>query len=96
MYKNNKDLYDTTPLLLFFCTRMSVRMASSFKLCPFCIGLNLNTCLKQIFDIQDRYASEASVVQWLCHSPCKPGVAGSISGFSSLLDGTINEGPVSI
>ena len=26
---------------------------------------------------------EASVVQWLCHSPCKPGVAASIPGFSS-------------
>ena len=25
---------------------------------------------------------EASVVQWLSHSPCKPGVAGSIPGFS--------------
>ena len=24
----------------------------------------------------------ASVVQWLSHSPCKPGVAGSIPGFS--------------
>ena len=24
---------------------------------------------------------EASVVQWLCHSPCKLGVAGSIPGF---------------
>ena len=39
---------------------------------------------------------EASVVQWLCHSPCKAGVAGSIPGFSSLSDGTINRGPVSI
>ena len=39
---------------------------------------------------------EASVVQWLCHSPCKPGVAGSIPGFSSPSDGTINRGPVSI
>ena len=39
---------------------------------------------------------EASVVQWLCHSPCKPGVAGSISGFSSPSDGTINRGPISI
>ena len=38
----------------------------------------------------------ASVVQWLCHSPCKPGVAGSIPGFSSPSDGTINRGPVSI
>ena len=34
---------------------------------------------------------EASVVQWLCHSPCKPGVAGSIPGFSSLaVGGTLN------
>ena len=39
---------------------------------------------------------EASVVQWLCHSPCKPGVAGSIPGFSSPSDGTVNRGPVSI
>ena len=39
---------------------------------------------------------EASVVQWLCHSPCKPGVAGSIRGFSSRSDGTINRGPMSI
>ena len=39
---------------------------------------------------------EASVVQWLCHSPCKPGVAGSIPGFSSPSDGTIKPGPVSI
>ena len=38
----------------------------------------------------------ASVVQWLCHSPCKPAVAGSIPGFSSPSDGTINRGPVSI
>ena len=30
---------------------------------------------------------DASVVQWLCHSPCKPGVTGSIPGFSSPLDG---------
>ena len=36
---------------------------------------------------------EASVVQWLCHSPCKPGVAGSIPSFSSPSDGTINRGP---
>ena len=39
---------------------------------------------------------EASVVQWICHSPCKPGVAGSIPGFSSPSDGTINRGPISI
>ena len=39
---------------------------------------------------------KASVVQWLCHSPCKPGVAGSIPGFTSPSDGTINRGPVSI
>ena len=39
---------------------------------------------------------EASVVQWLCHSPCKPGVAGSIPVFSSPSNGTINRGPVSI
>ena len=38
---------------------------------------------------------EASVVPWLCHSPCKPGGAGSIQGFSSPLDGTINRGPIS-
>ena len=39
---------------------------------------------------------EASVVQWLCHSPCKPGVTGSILGFSSLSVGTINRGHISI
>ena len=27
------------------------------------------------------------------HSPCNPGVAGSIPGFSSPLDETINQGP---
>ena len=31
----------------------------------------------------------------LCHSLCNPGVAGSITGFSSLLDETINRGVVS-
>ena len=46
--------------------------------------------------ISVRPSVEASVVQWLCHSPCKPGVAGSIPGFSSLSDGTINRGPVYI
>ena len=39
---------------------------------------------------------EASVVQWLCHLPCKAGVAGLILGFSSLSVGTINRGHVSI
>ena len=39
---------------------------------------------------QSQSKVEASVVQWLCHSPCKP---GSIPGFSSLLDGTINPSP---
>ena len=29
-------------------------------------------------------------MQWLCHSPCKPGVADSIPGFSGPTDGTIN------
>ena len=29
---------------------------------------------------------EASVAQWLSHLPCKPGVAGSIPGFSSPSD----------
>ena len=46
----------------------------------------VKVCLKGM----SRSAIEASVVQWLCHSPCKPGVAGSISGFSSPSDGTIN------
>ena len=36
------------------------------------------------------------MVQWLCQSPCKPGVVDSIPGFSSPLDGTINRGPLSI
>ena len=39
---------------------------------------------------------EASVVQLLSHLPGKPGVAGSISGFSNLSDETISRGPVSI
>ena len=26
----------------------------------------------------------ASMAQWLCHSPCKPGITSSIPGFSSL------------
>ena len=50
---------------------------------------------KQIVYIKPKDALEASVVQWLCHWPCKPGVAGSIPGFSSPSDGTINRGPVS-
>ena len=29
-----------------------------------------------------RSKRNASVVQWISHSPCKPGVAGSIPGFS--------------
>ena len=36
---------------------------------------------------------EASVAQWLSHSPCNPGVAGLILGFSSPSDETINRGP---
>ena len=36
------------------------------------------------------------MAHWLCHSPCKPGVADSISGFSSLVDEIINQGPVYI
>ena len=43
-----------------------------------------------------KYKLEASAVQWLCHSPCKAWVAGSIPGFSSPSDGTIDRGPVSI
>ena len=39
---------------------------------------------------------EASLAQWLCSWPCKMRVASSILGFSSLLDETINRGPVSI
>ena len=31
-------------------------------------------------------STEASVAQWLSHLPCKPGVAGSILGFSSPSD----------
>ena len=37
----------------------------------------------KVFQTQSRI--EASMVQLLCHSPCKPGVAGSIPGFSSLV-----------
>ena len=33
---------------------------------------------------------------WLCHSPCKTDFADLITGFSSLLDKTLNQGPVSI
>ena len=32
---------------------------------------------------------EASVVQWLCHSPCKTGVAGSIH-MTLAVGGTLN------
>ena len=42
--------------------------------CFVCIILNLS--------IESGLQVEASVVQWLSHSPCKPGVAGSIPGFS--------------
>ena len=53
--------------------------------------------LNSIHSVFFRYiASSSSVVQWLCHSPCKSGVACSIPGFSSPSDGTINRGPVSI
>ena len=46
--------------------------------------------------IQNRCFQEEPPSQWLCHSHCDPGVAGSIPGFSSLSDETINRGPVSI
>ena len=49
----------------------------------------------QAYNVQTHYL-EAPMVQWLCHSPCKLGVAGLIPGFSSPSDGTINRGPVSI
>ena len=39
---------------------------------------------------------EVSVAQWLCHSPCKPGVAGLILDFSSLSDETITKVPILI
>ena len=39
---------------------------------------------------------EAAVVKWISHLPCKPGVAGSIPGFTSLSDETLSRGPVSI
>ena len=59
--------------------------------------LVINNELKTLnVDIETLLNIEASVVQWLCHSPCKPGVAGSTPGFSSPSDGTINRGPVSI
>ena len=38
----------------------------------------------------------AALVKWISHSLCKPGVAGSIPGFSSLLNETENSGPLSI
>ena len=40
--------------------------------------------------------AKASVSQWLCHWPCKPGAAGSMRSFSSLSDETINRDPVSM
>ena len=65
------------------------------RVCNHFIDFNArNKCLTAKL-LQQGY-QEASVVQWLCHSPCKPGVAGSIPGFSSPSDGTINRGPVSI
>ena len=38
----------------------------------------------------------ASVVKWINHPPCEPGVAGSILGYSSMSDKTLSRGPVSI
>ena len=39
---------------------------------------------------------EASVAQWFSYSPSKPGVVGSVPGFSSLSDETLNRGPMTI
>ena len=36
------------------------------------------------------------MAQWLSNSPSKPGVGGSIPGFSSLSDETLNRGPMTI
>ena len=36
------------------------------------------------------------MVYWLSCSPSKPGVVGSIPGFSSLSDETLNRGPMTI
>ena len=36
------------------------------------------------------------LVLWLSCWPSKPGVVGSIPGFSSLLDETLNQGPMRI
>ena len=46
--------------------------------------------------IQPIPEKEVSMALWLRCSHCKPGVTGSIPGFSSLSDETINGGPVSI
>ena len=40
--------------------------------------------------------SGAAVVKWINRLPCKPGLAGSIPGFTSLSDETLNRGPISI
>ena len=46
------------------------------------------------FPMVKNATKEASVAQWLSHSPCRPGVADLIPGFSSPLDKTLNGGPM--
>ena len=45
--------------------------------------------------LSNQYEKEAFMAQWLCHSPCKPEVAGSIAEISSPSDETLT-GPISI
>ena len=88
LYSKNKDAdqlcsYCTADRCLFFFFCICRLLVFGY------VGSNIKMSLLKVI-------LEASVVQWLCHSPCKPRVAGLIPGFSSQLDGTINRGPVSI
>ena len=60
------------------------------------LGINKYYCGLMCLAQGHNFTIEASVVQWLCHLPCDPGVTGSIPSFSSLSYETINRGPVSM
>ena len=52
----------------------------------FCTDQQMGYSFKAFSAIIFKYYVEAAVAQWLSHLPCKPGVAGSIPGFSSPSD----------
>ena len=62
-------------------------------------NVNFNGCLgwgrESLFFLLS-ICLEASVVKWSSYSPCKSEVVGSIPGFSSLSDETLNRGLVSV